>query len=90
MLRGHKVPVQRHRPNESESVQNNRKWRKERTFTVPTSLDPSGKLFMTAHFAPTNRDQNAPRLYYAIGKRDGCTHAYIGYMGTHLTNTKTN
>ncbi|PWH04952.1 hypothetical protein DEO23_15580 [Brachybacterium endophyticum] len=87
---GRKCPQARHRPNESESVQNNSRWRKERTFTVPTDLDPSGKLFMTAHFAPTNRDQNAPRLYYTIGKKDGRTHAYIGYIGTHLTNTKTN
>ena len=87
---GRKCPQARHRPNESQSVQNNAKWRKERTFTVPTELDPSGKLFMTAHFAPTNRDQNAPRMYYAMGKKDGRTHAYIGYIGTHLTNTKTN
>lgn len=89
-IAGRRCSVKRHRSNESQTVQNNRKWRKERTFTVPTELDPSGKLFMTAHFAPTNRDQNAPRLYYAIGKREGSTHAYIGYMGTHLTNTKTN
>ncbi|MFC0293738.1 hypothetical protein ACFFHZ_11605, partial [Brachybacterium muris] len=87
---GRKCPQARHRPNESESVQNNSRWRKERTFTVPTELDPSGKLFMTTHFAPTNRDQNAPRMYYAMGKKDGRTHAYIGYIGTHLTNTKTN
>lgn len=87
---GRKCSRTRHRPNESESVQNNSKWRKERTFAVPKELEPSGKLFMTAHFAPTNRDQNAPRMYYAMGKKDGRTHAFIGYIGTHLTNTKTN
>jgi hypothetical protein len=87
---GRKCVRTRHRPNESESVANNSKWRKERTFTVPTSLHPSGKMFMTAHFAPTHRDQNAPRMYYAIGKLDGSTHAHIGYIGMHLTNTRTN
>lgn len=44
---------------------------------------------MTAHFAPTHRDQNAPRMYYFVDL--ATTHkAYIGYIGVHLTNTKTN
>lgn len=87
---GRKCPGQRHRPNESETVHKNKKFRRERTFPVPKTVDPSGELFMTTHFAPTHRDQNAPRLYYAIGKRGPTTTAYIGYMGVHLTNTKTN
>ncbi|ATG51416.1 hypothetical protein CFK38_07660 [Brachybacterium vulturis] len=88
--RGRKCPGQRHRANESQTVQNNKKLRRERTFPVPKSLDPSGQLFMATHFAPTHRDQNAPRLYYAVGKEGPTTRAYIGYMGVHLTNTKTN
>lgn len=87
---GRKCPGQRHRANESKTVQTNKKYRRERTFPVPTSLDPSGELFMATHFAPTHRDQNAPRVYYAIGKEGPTTRAYIGYMGVHLTNTKTN
>ena len=44
---------------------------------------------MWAHFAPTHCDQNAPRMhYYPDTER---THkVYIGYIGRHLTNTKTN
>lgn len=88
-VQGRKCPTQRHRSNESDTVQSNPKMRKERTFAVPIDFDPSGELFMTAHFAPTHRDQNAPRMYYAIDLT-GTRKAYIGYIGVHLTNTKTN
>jgi hypothetical protein len=86
---GRKCPVQRHRPNESVTVQNNSKMRRERTFVVPTEVDDAGEMFMTTHFAPTHRDQNAPRMYY-YADISGTKKAYIGYIGVHLTNTKTN
>lgn len=86
---GRKCPPNRHKSNESETVQNNAKFRKERTFSVPSTVDASGKIFMSKHFAPTHRDQNAPRMYYEIDTQT-TRKAYIGYMGVHLTNTKTN
>lgn len=86
---GRKCPTQRHKANESDTVQNNPRMRRERTFPVPTEVDPSGELFMTAHFAPTHRDQNAPRMYYFADVAK-TKKAYIGYIGLHLTNTKTN
>lgn len=87
--KGRKCPTQRHRPNESEAVQNNSKMRRERTFVVPTQFEASGRMFMTAHFAPTHRDQNAPRMYYAVDLTN-TKKVYIGYIGVHLTNTLTN
>lgn len=86
---GRKCPIQRHRPNESDSVQNNSRMRRERTFPVPTYVEASGKIFMAAHFAPTHRDQNAPRMYY-YADLENTRKIYIGYIGTHLTNTRTN
>lgn len=88
-VRGRKCPVQRHKAGESDTVQNNARMRRERTFLVPEAFEASGELFMATHFAPTHRDQNAPRMYYAvdIGKTK---KAYIGYIGVHLTNTRTN
>lgn len=86
---GRKCPAQRHKTNESKHVHNNPKMRRERTFTVPTAVDPSGEVFMTTHFAPTHRDQNAPRMYY-LADVSKTKVAHIGYMGPHLTNTKTN
>lgn len=79
----------RHRSNESETVKGNERMRRERTLPVPREVDPSGEIEMWAHFAPTHCDQNAPRMYYyADTKTTG--KVYIGYIGRHLTNTKTN
>ena len=79
----------RHKSNESETVKGNEKMRRERTRPVPREVDPSGEIEMWAHFAPTHCDQNAPRMYYyADTKTPG--KVYIGYIGRHLTNTRTN
>lgn len=79
----------RHSPTESETVQNNGKMRKERTFPVPTEVDPRGEIEMFAHFKTSHRDTNDPRMHYYVDTR--YTHkVYIGYIGPHLTNTKTN
>lgn len=79
----------RHSPTESETVQNNGKMRRERTFPVPTEVDPRGEIEMFAHFKTSHRDTNDPRMHYYADTR--YTHkVYIGYIGPHLTNTKTN
>lgn len=79
----------RHSPTESETVQNNGDMRKKRTFPVPTALDPRGEIEMLAHFKTSHRDTNDPRMHYYADTQ--YTHkVYIGYIGPHLTNTKTN
>ena len=79
----------RHSPTESETVQNNGNMRKKRTFPVPTAVDPRGEIEMFAHFKTSHRDTNDPRMHYYADTR--YTHkVYIGYIGPHLTNTKTN
>jgi hypothetical protein len=88
-VHGRKCPTQRHKAGESDTVQNNARMRRERTFPVPVAFEPSGEVFMATHFAPTHRDQNAPRMYYAADVAK-TKKAYIGYIGVHLTNTRTN
>ena len=79
----------RHKSNESETVKRNETMRKERTRPVPPEVDSRGEIEMWAHFAPTHCDQNAPRMhYYPDTTKTG--KVYIGYIGRHLTNTKTN
>lgn len=79
----------RHKSNESDTVKGNEKMRRERTRPVPIEVDPRGEIEMWAHFAPTHCDQNAPRMHYYPDTEK--THkVYIGYIGRHLTNTKTN
>lgn len=79
----------RHKSNESDTVKGNEKMRRERTRPVPTAVDPRGEVEMWAHFAPTHCDQNAPRMHY-YPDTEKTRKVYIGYIGRHLTNTKTN
>lgn len=79
----------RHSPTESETVRNNGKMCGERIFPVPVEVDPRGEIEMLAHFKTSHRDTNDPRMHYYADTQ--YTHkVYIGYIGPHLTNTKTN
>lgn len=86
---GRKCSAQRHKPKESEQVAGNTKWRKARVFPVPAEVHEAGEVYMDAHFAPTHRDQTAPRMHY-FADVAGSGKVYIGYIGRHLPNTKTN
>jgi hypothetical protein len=75
---------------ESETVKNNAKWRREREFPVPSTLDASKRTFMGAHIriGASASGQISPRLYFY----DATTltgKIYVGYLGRHLTNTHT-
>jgi hypothetical protein len=83
---GAKVPLSRHAP--SETAATAAKWGKERTFPVPLDVDPTGTRLMLAHFKAGQRDTFAPRLHY-LDDTDRTGRVYIGYIGRHLTNTKT-
>ncbi len=83
-----KCPPQRHAAKESDTVLSNASWRAERILPVPTSIAPTGRTLMEAHFRPTHRDAFAPRMYY-YDDTDNSGKIYVGYIGKHLTNTKT-
>lgn len=86
---GYRVSARRHAPRESESVRTNARWIAEREFPVPRNVDPSERALMEAHFRIGHGDSVAPRMYYLDRlAEDG--KVYIGYIGPHLTNTKTN
>jgi hypothetical protein len=75
---------------ESETVKNNAKWRQEREFSVPSAVDASKRAFMGAHIriGASASGQISPRLYF----HDATTltgKIYVGYLGRHLTNTRT-
>jgi len=86
---GFKCSPQRHAGTESDTVLNNTNWRKERSFAVPESVSDTGRLEMMAHFKPTHRDTFAPRMHYADHPSEP-GKIIIGYIGRHLTNSRTN
>jgi hypothetical protein len=83
---GHIVSSDRFAPRESETVMN--RWGDERIFPVPSEVDPTGLAVMAAHFKPTNENTFAPRLHF-YDDTAGTGKVYIGYIGKHLTNTRT-
>ncbi|SDQ22425.1 hypothetical protein [Leucobacter chromiiresistens] len=86
-VEGTKCSPKKHAGTESETVLNNTKWRSERLLPVPQEVDPSGKILMAAHFKPAHRDTFAPRVHY-YDDVSGTGKIYVGYIGKHLTNTK--
>jgi hypothetical protein len=75
---------------ESETVRNKPKWRREREFPVPDEVSASRQMFMGAHVrvGASGSGRINPRLYFydATGQ---ARKIYIGYLGAHLTNTRT-
>lgn len=63
-------------------------WGDERTFPVPHDVDTTGWAVMKAHFKLGKVGMVSPRMYvldrYGVDGR-----VYVGYIGKHLTNTKT-
>ena len=78
-----------HAPRESDTVANNPTFRLARMFSVPTSVDPSGKVYMEAHFKIATAGSLSPRLHYWDDTARG-GRVYVGYIGPHLPNTRTN
>ncbi|MFF5088467.1 hypothetical protein [Streptomyces niveus] len=73
---------------ESETVGNRGAWRKERTFPVPVTVEPSGEVYMEAHIRVGSSNTISPRLHF-YDDGPGTGRVYVGYIGPHLTNTKT-
>lgn len=85
----HGYPANRHARDESEDVRTNRKFRAQRMFPVPESVDPEGQVFMGAHFKIANSRLISPRMHYHDATaRDG--KIYVGYLGKHLPTQQTN
>lgn len=84
----HPFPPRKVIRDESRTVSTNGKWKRERLLPVPTGVHPSGRVFMGAHLR-IGGGGTAPRLHY----HDDCSgtgRVYLGYIGLHLHNTRTN
>ncbi len=60
----------------------------ERRFPVPNHVHPSGFATMKVHFKLAHIGMATPRMYVLDGHPTEPV-VYIGYLGTHLTNTQT-
>lgn len=83
---GMRVPLTRHAPGETEATLG--RWGHERVFSVPEDVHSDGEIAMLEHFKAGQENTFAPRLHY-FDDTDSTGKIYIGYIGRHLTNTKT-
>jgi hypothetical protein len=83
---GFKVPVKRHASVEAQGTME--QWGDERVFPVPVDVSPDGRLAMSAHFKAGTENTFAPRFYY-YDDTDRSGRIYVGYIGRHLTNSRT-
>jgi len=83
---GTKVPLTRHARGESKQTIDG--WGDERVFPVPRACHPDEKIAMYAHFKAGQDNTFAPRMHY-FDDTANTGKIYIGYIGRHLTNTKT-
>jgi len=75
---------------ESDSVSGREKFAAPRTFPVPPEVDPSGRVFMPAHIKLRKTGTPAPRIHFHDDAGGVTGKIWIGYVGDHLPNTRTN
>ncbi|SOB84057.1 hypothetical protein SAMN06272789_4292 [Streptomyces sp. 1331.2] len=84
----HRFPPRKAVRGESRTVFSHAKWKRERMLPVPECVDTSRRAFMGAHLR-IGGGRTAPRLHY-LDDCSGSGRIYVGYIGLHLTNTRTN
>ncbi|GGL43521.1 hypothetical protein [Planomonospora parontospora] len=75
---------------ESRSVTGSAKFSEPRVFTVPQEVHPAGRLLMEAHVKLRPVGYPAPRMYFHDDSGGASGKVWIGYLGDHLPNTRTN
>lgn len=75
---------------ESETVTGNARFREARTFPVPETVAPGGKILMEAHIKLRRVGSPAPRIYFLDDAAGETGRIWVGYLGEHLANTRTN
>ncbi|MET8578669.1 hypothetical protein [Streptomyces sp. NPDC005012] len=73
---------------ESETTMN--RWGEERIFPVPEAVDASGTAEMQSHLKIDSKGSTSPRVYFLDDTKGITGRVIVGYIGAHLTNTRTN
>lgn len=71
-------------PTESEPTSNDPGLVAIRTCPVPTTVEPSGKVYMQQHVKVDKGGQSAPRIHLYDDSGGPTQRVYIGYIGPHL------
>ncbi|THA57112.1 hypothetical protein E6P78_31495 [Streptomyces sp. A0958] len=80
-------PLKQYASGETETTM--QKWGRERIFPVPKALHDSKLMEMTAHLKLGSKGSTSPRIYFLDDTQGMTGQVVVGYVGPHLTNTKT-
>ena len=78
---------------ESESVESNERFRRQRTLPVSAEVEPSGTIIMWSHLKISEGGGRlAPRVYFHDDTRGPTGRMHVGFIGPHhyMENTRTN
>lgn len=78
-----------HARGETSATQEHSVFGKARIFSVPESVERSGRIFMGAHVRIAKYGSVSPRMHY-YNDAAGTGKIYVGYIGPHLPNFRTN
>jgi hypothetical protein len=75
---------------ESQTVHTNGKYSTSRTFSVPEEVHASGRVLMEAHIKIRKGGSPAPRIHFHDDSGGSTGKVWVGHVGDHLPNTRTN
>jgi len=75
---------------ESETTNNNPRFRSARTFKVDKSIDGSGFAYMPAHTKLPGSFPSRPSIHFSVDYLPTYQKILIGYVGPHLENSQSN
>jgi len=75
---------------ENETTTNNPRFRRARTFPVPTEISPDGHAYMEEHVKLEKGSDPAPRLHFWDDTGGRTSKIHVGYLGRHLPSFETN
>jgi hypothetical protein len=75
---------------ESESTDNNSRYREARTFPVPIEVSSDELAYMCAHIKIESGGRPAPRIHFYDDTSGRTGRVHVGYFGEHLPNDQTN
>ncbi|MDP9849719.1 hypothetical protein [Streptosporangium lutulentum] len=84
------IPARMLSMRESKTVASRHKFSAPRTFAVPPEVSPTGQVLMEAHIKLRSVGYPAPRIYFHDDSGGATGKIWIGYLGDHLPNTRTN
>ncbi|MEU8265804.1 hypothetical protein AB0B89_01450 [Sphaerisporangium sp. NPDC049002] len=86
----HTIPSGMVAMSESQTVNTNGKYSASRIFSVPPEVHPSGRVLMEAHIKIRKGGCPAPRIHFYDDSGGATGKIWIGHVGDHLPNTRTN